>query len=402
MAIRFSDVLANMKGSDIGPLLALTAKPEIISFAGGLPAPRTFPLKELAEVAIKVREEDGAGAMQYGPSLGFMGLRQAIADRMNRMYQPMGMEKIDPKNIMIVTGSQQGLDITGRVFLNKGDVVLCESPTYLGAIGAFDFEQPKYIEVDTDEDGMIPESLEAILKTNDRVKFIYVIPNYQNPTGRCMSLERRRKLMEIATRYEIPVFEDNPYGDLRFEGEEIAPLISMDPKRLVMYSGTFSKTLAPGMRLAWMVVNDEMMPKFDLVKGSTDLATPSVTQREVAMYMKNYDLDSHIQDNCRLYGHRRDVMCDAIKKYFPSDVKCTYPHGGLFLWVELPEGCDSRELFQYALERNVAYVPGDAFFPETKKKNFFRLNFSYNDDEIIEEGVKRLADALKAYLADRK
>lgn len=402
MAIRFSDVLANMKGSDIGPLLALTAKPEIISFAGGLPAPRTFPLKELAEVAIKVREEDGAGAMQYGPSLGFMGLRQAIADRMNRMYQPMGMEKIDPKNIMIVTGSQQGLDITGRVFLNRGDVVLCESPTYLGAIGAFDFEQPKYIEVDTDEDGMIPESLEAILKTNDRVKFIYVIPNYQNPTGRCMSLERRRKLMEIATRYEIPVFEDNPYGDLRFEGEEIAPLISMDPKRLVMYSGTFSKTLAPGMRLAWMVVNDEMMPKFDLVKGSTDLATPSVTQREVAMYMKNYDLDSHIQDNCRLYGHRRDVMCDAIKKYFPSDVKCTYPHGGLFLWVELPEGCDSRELFQYALERNVAYVPGDAFFPETKKKNFFRLNFSYNDDEIIEEGVKRLADALKAYLADRK
>ena len=402
MAIRFSDVLANMKGSDIGPLLALTAKPEIISFAGGLPAPRTFPLKELAEVAIKVREEDGAGAMQYGPSLGFMGLRQAIADRMNRMYQPMGMEKIDPKNIMIVTGSQQGLDITGRVFLNKGDVVLCESPTYLGAIGAFDFEQPKYIEVDTDEDGMIPESLEAILKTNDRVKFIYVIPNYQNPTGRCMSLERRRKLMEIATRYEIPVFEDNPYGDLRFEGEEIAPLISMDPKRLVMYSGTFSKTLAPGMRLAWMVVNDEMMPKFDLVKGSTDLATPSVTQREVAMYMKNYDLDSHIQDNCHLYGHRRDVMCDAIKKYFPSDVKCTYPHGGLFLWVELPEGCDSRELFQYALERNVAYVPGDAFFPETKKKNFFRLNFSYNDDEIIEEGVKRLADALKAYLADRK
>lgn len=402
MAIRFSDVLANMKGSDIGPLLALTAKPEIISFAGGLPAPRTFPLKELAEVAIKVREEDGAGAMQYGPSLGFMGLRQAIADRMNRMYQPMGMEKIDPKNIMIVTGSQQGLDITGRVFLNKGDVVLCESPTYLGAIGAFDFEQPKYIEVDTDEDGMIPESLEAILKTNDRVKFIYVIPNYQNPTGRCMSLERRRKLMEIATRYEIPVFEDNPYGDLRFEGEEIAPLISMDPKRLVMYSGTFSKTLAPGMRLAWMVVNDEMMPKFDLVKGSTDLATPSVTQREVAMYMKNYDLDSHIQDNCRLYGHRRDVMCDAIKKYFPPDVKCTYPHGGLFLWVELPEGCDSRELFQYALERNVAYVPGDAFFPETKKKNFFRLNFSYNDDEIIEEGVKRLADALKAYLADRK
>ena len=391
-----------MKGSDLGPLLALTAQPDIISFAGGLPAPQTFPLKELTEVAIKVREEDGAGAMQYGPSLGFMGLRQAIADRMNRMYQPMGMYKVDPKNIMIVTGSQQGLDITGRVFLNKGDVVVCESPTYLGAIGAFDFEQPNYVEIPTDDDGIIPEELEKVLFTNDKVKFIYVIPNYQNPSGRCMSLERRKKFMEIVTKYEIPVFEDNPYGDLRFEGEEIAPLITMDPKHLVMYSGTFSKTLAPGMRLAWMVLNDELLPKFDLVKGSTDLATPSVTQREAAMYMTNYDFDGHIRENCKLYGHRRDVMCNAIKKYFPSDVKCTYPHGGLFLWVELPEGCNARDLFKYALERKVAYVPGDSFFPQTKKKNFFRLNFSYNDDDVIEEGVKRLADALKAYLADQK
>ena len=391
-----------MKGSDLGPLLALTAQPDIISFAGGLPAPQTFPLKELTEVAIKVREEDGAGAMQYGPSLGFMGLRQAIADRMNRMYQPMGMYKVDPKNIMIVTGSQQGLDITGRVFLNKGDVVVCESPTYLGAIGAFDFEQPNYVEIPTDDDGIIPEELEKVLSTNDKVKFIYVIPNYQNPSGRCMSLERRKKFMEIVTKYEIPVFEDNPYGDLRFEGEEIAPLITMDPKHLVMYSSTFSKTLAPGMRLAWMVLNDELLPKFDLVKGSTDLATPSVTQREAAMYMTNYDFDGHIRENCKLYGHRRDVMCNAIKKYFPSDVKCTYPHGGLFLWVELPEGCNARDLFKYALERKVAYVPGDSFFPQTKKKNYFRLNFSYNDDDVIEEGVKRLADALKAYLADQK
>lgn len=402
MAIRFSDVLEHMGPSDLGPLLALTAQPDIISFAGGLPAPKTFPLKELTEVAVKVREEDGAGAMQYGPSLGFLGLREAIADRMNKMYMPMGMEKVEAKNIMVVTGSQQGLDIVGRVFLNKDDVVLCESPTYLGAIGAFNFEQPRYIEVPTDDDGIIPEELEKYLESTPNIKFIYVIPNYQNPTGRCMSLERRKKMMEIVTKYEIPVFEDNPYGDLRFEGEEIAPLITMDPKHLVMYSGTFSKTLAPGMRLAWMVCNDEILAKMDLVKGSTDLATPSVTQREVAMYMKNYDFEGHVQDNCRLYGHRRDVMCNAIKEYFPKDVKCTYPHGGLFLWVELPEGCNSRDLFKYALERKVAYVPGDAFFPESGKKNFFRLNFSYNDDDVTVEGVKRLADALKAYLADQK
>ena len=397
MAIRFSEVLGKMKGSDLGPLLALTAQPDIISFAGGLPAPITFPLKELEEVAVKVRQEDGAGAMQYGPSLGFMGLREAIAARMNRMYVPMGMTEISAKNIMIVTGSQQGLDITGRVFLDKDDVVLIESPSYLGAIGAFALE-PKFVEVPTDGEGMIPEELEKLIQTTERVKFIYVIPNYQNPTGICWSLERRRKLMELATKYEIPVFEDNPYGDLRFEGEEIAPLISMDPKHLVMYSGTFSKTLAPGMRLAWMVCNDDILAKMDLVKGSTDLHTPSVTQREVALYMQNYDFERHVEENCRLYAHRRDVMCDAIKKHFPADVKCTYPHGGLFLWVELPDGCDARDLFAEAIKRKVAYVPGDSFFPASGKRNYFRLNFSYNDDEKTVEGIRRLAEALKSYL----
>lgn len=398
MAIRFSEVLGKMKGSDLGPLLALTAQPDIISFAGGLPAPITFPLKELEEVAVKVRQEDGAGAMQYGPSLGFMGLREAIAARMNRMYVPMGMTEISAKNIMIVTGSQQGLDITGRVFLDKDDVVLIESPSYLGAIGAFALEQPKFVEVPTDGEGMIQEELEKLIQTTERVKFIYVIPNYQNPTGICWSLERRRKLMELATKYEMPVFEDNPYGDLRFEGEEIAPLISMDPKHLVMYSGTFSKTLAPGMRLAWMVCNDDILAKMDLVKGSTDLHTPSVTQREVALYMQNYDFERHVEENCRLYAHRRDVMCDAIKKHFPADVKCTYPHGGLFLWVELPDGCDARDLFAEAIKRKVAYVPGDSFFPASGKRNYFRLNFSYNDDEKTVEGIRRLAEALKSYL----
>lgn len=397
MAIQFSTTLASLKGSDLGPLLALTAKPEIISFAGGLPAPQTFPLKELTEVAIKVREEDGAGAMQYGPSMGFLKLRQDIADRMNRMYGPMGMDKVEPKNVLIVTGSQQGLDITGRVFLDKDDVVLIESPSYLGAINAFELNRPKFIEVPTDENGMIPEELEKLLATTERVKFIYAIPNYQNPTGICWSLERRKALMELATKYEIPVFEDNPYGDLRFEGEEIAPLISMDPKHLVMYSGTFSKTLAPGMRLAWMVANDEIIAKMDLVKGATDLSTPCVTQRECAMYMENYDFEGHIKENCQLYAKRRDAMVNAIKKYLPAETKCTYPHGGLFLWVELPETIDARKLFTACVANNVAYVPGDSFFPASRKKNFFRLNFSYNDEAVIEEGIRRLGEAIKNY-----
>lgn len=397
MAIRFSSTLEAIKGSDLGPLLALTAKPEVISFAGGLPAPQTFPLKELTECAVKVREQDGAGAMQYGPSMGFMQLRQDIADRMNRMYGPMGMDKVEPKNIIITTGSQQGLDILGRVFLDKDDVVLIESPSYLGAINAFELNQPKFVEVPTDGEGMIPEELEKILETTERVKFIYVIPNYQNPTGICWSLERRQALMALAAKYEIPVVEDNPYGDLRFEGEEINPLISMDPKHLVIYSGTFSKTLAPGMRLAWLVANDQIMAKLDLVKGATDLSTPGTTQRECAMYMENYDFEGHIKENCALYAKRRDAMCEAIKKYFPENVKCTYPHGGLFLWVELPEGIDARKMLMACIENNVAYVPGDSFFPASKKKNYFRLNFSYNDESVIEEGIKRLGEALKNY-----
>lgn len=397
MAIRFSSTLEAIKGSDLGPLLALTAKPEVISFAGGLPAPQTFPLKEMTECAVKVREEDGAGAMQYGPSMGFMKLRQDIADRMNRMYGPMGMDKVEAKNVIITTGSQQGLDIIGRVFLDKDDVVLIESPSYLGAINAFELNQPKFVEVPTDSEGMIPEELEKLLETTDRVKFIYVIPNYQNPTGICWTLERRQALMALAAKYEIPVIEDNPYGDLRFEGEEINPLISMDPKHLVIYSGTFSKTLAPGMRLAWLVANDQIMAKIDLVKGATDLSTPGTTQRECAMYMENYDFEGHIKENCALYAKRRDAMCEAIKKYFPENVKCTYPHGGLFLWVELPEGIDARKLLMTCIENNVAFVPGDSFFPASKKKNYFRLNFSYNDEATIEEGIKRLGEALKNY-----
>lgn len=398
MEYKFAKRMAGMQASAVREILKVTQRPEVISFAGGLPAPELFPVEEIGKVCQEVCAAEGHKVLQYATTEGRPTLRAKIADRMNRKYK----SHLKAENILITTGSQQNLDMAGKIFFDEGDVVLMESPTYLAAINAFKAYQPVFKEVPTDEKGMIPEELDKILATTDKVKFIYVIPNYQNPTGICWSLERRQKFMEVVTKYEIPVFEDNPYGDLRFEGEEIAPLVSMDPKHLVIYSGTFSKTLAPGMRLAWLVCNDEILAKMDLVKGSTDLSTPCVTQREVAMYMENYDFEGHIKENCKLYAHRRDVMCDAIKKYFPSDVKSTYPHGGLFLWVELPEGCDARDLFKYAIERKVAYVPGDSFFPASGKRNYFRLNFSYNDDDVIEDGVKRLADALKAYLADKK
>lgn len=394
MAIRFSETLEKTKGSDLGPLLKLTEQPDIISFAGGLPAPQTFPLKEMTEVAVKVRKEDGVGAMQYGPSLGFAGLRKAIADRMNRLYGTA----IRLEDIIITCGSQQGLDICGRVFLDKGDVVLIESPSYLGAINAFALQQPRFVEVPTDEKGMIPEELDKILAKEPKVKMIYVIPNYQNPTGITWTLERRRQFMDVVNKYEIPVIEDNPYGDLRYEGDEVAPMKSMDPKNLVIYTGTFSKTLAPGMRLAWMIANPKIMEKMDLVKQSTDLSTSCVSQREVAMYMKEFDFEGHIQENCRLYAHRRDVMCGAMKEFFPKGVKFTYPHGGLFTWVELPESMDARTLMAECIKNKVAFVPGDSFFPSSGKRNYFRLNFSNNDDEKTRDGIRRIADVIKKHM----
>ena len=394
MAIRFSETLEKTKGSDLGPLLKLTEQPDIISFAGGLPAPQTFPLKEMTEVAVKVRKEDGVGAMQYGPSLGFAGLRKAIADRMNRLYGTA----IRLEDIIITCGSQQGLDICGRVFLDKGDVVLIESPSYLGAINAFALQQPRFVEVPTDEKGMIPEELDKILAKEPKVKMIYVIPNYQNPTGITWTLERRRQFMDVINKYEIPVIEDNPYGDLRYEGDEVAPMKSMDPKNLVIYTGTFSKTLAPGMRLAWMIANPKIMEKMDLVKQSTDLSTSCVSQREVAMYMKEFDFEGHIQENCRLYAHRRDVMCGAMKEFFPKGVKSTYPHGGLFTGVELPESRDARTLMAECIENKVAFVPGDSFFPSSGKRNYFRLNFSNNDDEKTRDGIRRIADVIKKHM----
>ena len=398
MEYKFSDRVLTLKPSAIREIFKYAADPSYVSLSAGNPAPEAFPSKQLAAISAKLMEEEPILALQYSTTEGYPPLLQHLKAYM-KSSRNIGTED---DGVLVTSGAQQIMDLFTKSILNEGETVICEAPSFIGSLNDFRSYKAKLVGIPMDTDGMNMEALEKALETEKNVKFIYTIPNFQNPSGITMSLEKRHRLYELAKAHDVMILEDNPYGDLRFEGEEIAPLITMDPKHLVMYSGTFSKTLAPGMRLAWMVLNDELLPKFDLVKGSTDLATPSVTQREAAMYMTNYDFDGHIRENCKLYGHRRDVMCNAIKKYFPSDVKCTYPHGGLFLWVELPEGCNARDLFKYALERKVAYVPGDSFFPQTKKKNYFRLNFSYNDDDVIEEGVKRLADALKAYLADQK
>ena len=304
----------------------------------------------------------------------------------------------DADHILVTSGSQQGLDFSARVFVDKGDVILMESPSYLGAINAFKACEPTFMEVPTDEDGMVMEELEKILATTPNVKMIYVIPDFQNPTGRTWTLERRHKFMEIINKYEIPVIEDNPYGELRFENENMPALKSLDTKGLVVFLGTFSKILVPGYRLGWVCASDEILSMFNFIKQGADLQTPTVTQLEANKYMEMFDLDKHVDTIRELYKHRRDLMMKTMEETFPKEAKFTHPDGGLFTWVELPEYIDTRKMALQCLEKKVAYVPGGSFFPNGGHENCFRMNYSCMPDEKIVEGVKAIAEVIKANL----
>ena len=390
--IRFASRMELLKGSAIRELLALTAKPEIISFAGGMPAPELFPVEQMEKAANAVMEEMGQAAMQYSSTEGYFPLRQQIVDRMaakNNIHTTVD-------NILVTSGSQQGLDYSGRVFLDKDDIVLIESPSYLGALNAFKTCEPRFIEVPTDDGGMIMEELEKILEKEDRVKMIYVIPDFQNPSSRTWSLERRQKFMEIINKYEIPVIEDNPYGELRFEGEAQPALKSLDTKGLVVYLGTFSKILAPGYRLGWVCADGEILDKYNFMAQAAALQASTISQMETAKWIEMYDLDAHVAKLVEVYGKRRDLMYNTMKEEFPPEVKFAKPTGGLFLWVELPEYMDAAVLAKEALKENVAYVPGEGFYPDGNTKNTFRMNYSNMPDDKIVEGVKRLAKVIKA------
>lgn len=394
MAVKFAKRMAGLKGSEIRELLKLTEKPEVISFAGGLPAPELFPIEEMKKISTMVLEEDGRSALQYSTTEGYTPLREQIADRMNSKAKT----NVTKDDILITNGSQQGLDFAGKVFLDEGDVVLCESPSYLGALNAFKAYLPKFIEVPTDKDGMIMEELEKILETTDRVKMIYVIPDFQNPTGRTWPMERRKKFMEIINKYEIPVIEDNPYGELRFEGDTLPSLKSMDNKGLVIYLGSFSKIFCPGYRIGWTCASHEILSKFIFVKQGADLQASSISQREVSKYIELYDLDKHVEKLKEVYKRRRDLMLKTIKEEFPEGLEYTHPEGGLFTWVELPKHLDSKVIMEDCIANNVAYVPGGSFFPNGGKENCFRLNYSTSTDEKIVEGIKRLGKVLKKYM----
>lgn len=390
MSLRYAKRMDNIKASEIRELLKLTQKPEVISFAGGLPAPELFPVEELKKISLDVLEENGAQALQYGPTEGYQPLREQIAERMKKVDVDASAD-----NILVLSGSQQGLDFSGKIFLNPGDIVLCESPTYLGAINAFKAYEPKFIEVPTDEHGMVMEDLEDILENNENVKFVYVIPDFQNPSGRTWSLERRKKLVELANKYNIAIVEDNPYGELRYEGEFLPAVKHFDTEGRVIFLGTFSKIFCPGLRLGWACADGEVLNKYILAKQGSDLQASTISQMQVSKFFEEYDIDAHIEKLRALYKKRKNLMIDTMKEEFPEGVTFTNPEGGLFTWAVLPENINARELAVKALEENVAFVPGGSFFPNGGNENTFRLNYSNMTEDKIVEGIKRLANAIK-------
>jgi 2-aminoadipate transaminase len=385
----FASRAKKMQASEIREILKLTQQPDIISFAGGLPAPELFPIEQLKRVANRVLDEMGESALQYNPTEGYDPLREKIANRMSLTGTTLTKE-----NILVTSGSQQGLDFSGKIFLDTNDVVLCESPSYLGAINAFKAYECKFHEIKTDEDGMDMADLEYALKVLDRVKIIYVIPDFQNPSGRTWSKKRREMLVELANKYDKIIIEDNPYGELRYDGEMIPSVKSMDTEGRVVYLGTFSKTFCPGLRIGWVAADDLVLNKYIMVKQGADLQTNSMSQRELSLFLDDYDFNEHIDKLIKLYRGRRDTMIHAMDIHFPKTVKYDVPSGGLFIWAETPVGTDTKELMIEAVKNKVAFVPGESFFPNGGVKHTMRLNFSNMNDEKIEEGIKRLGAIL--------
>lgn len=396
----FSQNAKNMKRSEIRELLKLTAKPGIISFAGGLPAPDLFPIDDIKEMSRIVMEREGKTALQYGPTEGDNRLREELA----KMMQKDGVN-ITSNHLLIVTSSQQGLDLVGKIFIDAGDVVMTSRPTYVGAIQAFNSYGAKMIGIEQDEEGtqtaLLEAEIEKLAAKGIKPKFIYEIPDFQNPSGITMTLKRRKELIRIAEKHDLIIVEDSPYRQLRFEGKTESSLLGMNPERVLgLY--TFSKILLPGFRLGWMAGPNELIQKAVTAKQSVDLCSPPFNQAILYEFLNRGLLEKQITVIIKAYREKRDFMLAMLSKYMPKlpGLKWTHPQGGLFLWVTMPESIDAGEMFHSAIEKQVAYVVGTAFYPDGGGHNSFRMNFSYSSMAEIEEGVKRLADVIRTWKGD--
>jgi len=393
----FSVSAQNMKRSAIRELLKLTQRPDVISFAGGLPAPESFPIEDLKKITTEIYDTDGPAALQYGATEGVTALREVLVER----YQKQGLDiKLD--NLVIMTSSQQALDLLGKIFINRGDKIICGLPSYLGGLSAFSTYGAELEGIQFDDKGMrsdlLEEKLAALQAEGKKPKFIYIIPDFQNPAGITMPEGRRMEIIEIAKKYDVLIVEDSPYREVRFEGEPQRMMYQLDNSGHVITLGTFSKIFVPGFRIGWVMANEQVVDKLVVAKQTADLCTPTLNQMIAAKYINEGYFDKNLTAIIEQYKEKRDNMLACFREYMPDGVTWTEPEGGLFLFLNLPKGMDAEELFKKAIEKNVAFVIGKVFHCDGSGENTMRINFSYMSKEKTTEGVKRLAAAIKKML----
>jgi 2-aminoadipate transaminase len=396
----FSVSAQNMKRSAIRELLKLTQRPEVISFAGGLPAPESFPIEDLKKITTEIYDTDGPAALQYGATEGVTELREVLVER----YQKQGID-IKLENLVITTSSQQGLDTLGKIFINRGDKIICGLPSYLGGLSAFSTYGADLVGVKFDDQGMradlLEQTLEGMKQKGEKPKFLYIIPDFQNPAGITMPESRRLAIIEIAKKYDVLIVEDSPYREVRFEGEPQRMMYDLDDSGHVITLGTFSKIFVPGFRIGWVMAHEKIIDKMVVSKQTADLCTPTLNQMIAAKYIKQGYFDKNLTAIIDQYRDKRDNMLTAFREFMPKGVTWTEPEGGLFLFLSLPEGMDSEELFKKAIENNVAFVIGKVFHCDGSGENTMRINFSFMSKEKTTEGVKRLAQAIKEMMNEK-
>jgi 2-aminoadipate transaminase len=392
MQVQLARRMSNVQASAIREILKVTERPDVLSFAGGLPAPEAFPVEAMARAHAEVLAKNGAAALQYGPTEGHAPLRAWIAERMTSRGLPATAEQV-----LITTGSQQGIDLVGKTLLDPGDLVAVEAPSYLAALQTFSTYEAQFAVVGTDDEGMRVDELETLLQ-HAPVKLIYVVPTFQNPRGTTLSVERRQELSRLAREYGVTVLEDDPYAELRYRGATLLPVAGLDARAPVIHLGSFSKTLAPGLRLGYAVADERMIRALTIAKQAADLHSGQLSQLAVTQLLKTFDYEAHLRELRDLYGERCAAMLAAVARSFPRGSTWTRPEGGLFVWVKLPDGIDAQELLRAAMLEKVAFVPGAPFYPRNPERSTLRLNFSNRPPELIAQGIARLGACVQRLL----